>query len=236
MKDAIHTPQIFSDIVKGQTGWIFLSSPDKANLKNLISEYYTNNLDKNVHIVGHNTWKIQGANQVSIPLTDPYLFQKDFEHATFIFDDVEDSRLIHASLRLAEKGHLVLFLSTVPKMTTWFHVLSMYFSEGEKKSFIRRLQDCAKLFLGLYSVQGINGKEFAFEMLLTSPELRVALEEVDKGGIENILNSSVQQVGVHSLNQSLVQLLVKRKIDIKNAFQISHNPSELDLLLKKLGV
>ncbi len=39
-----------------------------------------------------------------------------------------------------------------------------------------------------------------------------------------------------SLNQSIVQALLKRRIDIKTAFKISNEPDQLDLLLKKMGL
>lgn len=39
-----------------------------------------------------------------------------------------------------------------------------------------------------------------------------------------------------SLNQSLIQKLIRRKIDVKTAFASSNDPDELDLQLKKMGL
>jgi twitching motility protein PilT len=39
-----------------------------------------------------------------------------------------------------------------------------------------------------------------------------------------------------SLNQSIVQSLIKRKIDIKAAFESTNDPSDLDEILKKMGL
>ena len=39
-----------------------------------------------------------------------------------------------------------------------------------------------------------------------------------------------------SLNQSLIQRLIRRKIDVKSAFAASNEPDQLDAQLKKLGL
>lgn len=39
-----------------------------------------------------------------------------------------------------------------------------------------------------------------------------------------------------SLNQSIIQALVRRRIDVKTAFQASDNPDELDVQLKRMGL
>jgi len=39
-----------------------------------------------------------------------------------------------------------------------------------------------------------------------------------------------------SLNQSIIQALIRRRLDVKTAFQVSNNPDELDLQLKKMGL
>ncbi len=39
-----------------------------------------------------------------------------------------------------------------------------------------------------------------------------------------------------TLNQSLFQAVIQRKIDIKTAFTVSPEPEKLDLMLKKAGI
>jgi len=39
-----------------------------------------------------------------------------------------------------------------------------------------------------------------------------------------------------SLNQSIIQALIRRRIDVKTAFQVSHDPDELDTQLKRMGL
>ena len=42
--------------------------------------------------------------------------------------------------------------------------------------------------------------------------------------------------GMSTLNQSLVNLVLRRKIDVKQAFEATIEPEELESLLKKAGV
>jgi twitching motility protein PilT len=44
------------------------------------------------------------------------------------------------------------------------------------------------------------------------------------------------KTGMVTLNQSLLNLILKRKIDIKNAFEESADVEELDSMLKKAGI
>jgi len=48
-------------------------------------------------------------------------------------------------------------------------------------------------------------------------------------------NESLKQ-HYQTLNQSIIQGLVRRRFDVKTAFQISNNPDDLDLQLKKMGL
>ncbi|MGE5085298.1 MAG: hypothetical protein ACM3MG_03295 [Bacillota bacterium] len=42
--------------------------------------------------------------------------------------------------------------------------------------------------------------------------------------------------GILTLNQSLLQHLIRRRIDLKTAFETSREPDHLDQLLKKVGI
>lgn len=236
LNDSFPIPQVFTDIVKRKQGWMLITSPKKNNLRSIIHDCFKTASDAKVYIISFNKWEVPGATHLSLPMTDVYFFYRDLPPSIFVFDDIDDAQFVNHSIRMAEKGHLVLFAYTAPRMMTWLNSLDQYFNAEEKKSFMLRLQDVAQLFLGVCDVNGINAKEYAFEMLLSSPELKTLLARNEVENIEKLLQAATNVVGVHSLNQSLVQLLIKRKIDIKNAFDVSQNPAELDLLLKKMGV
>jgi twitching motility protein PilT len=50
------------------------------------------------------------------------------------------------------------------------------------------------------------------------------------------MNDKTEKLGMRTMNQSLFQLLMKRKIELKTAFEFSPAPEDLDLILKKVGV
>ena len=45
-----------------------------------------------------------------------------------------------------------------------------------------------------------------------------------------------EKSGMITMNQSLVSLIVKRKIDVRTAFSASADPDQLDSMLKKAGI
>lgn len=50
------------------------------------------------------------------------------------------------------------------------------------------------------------------------------------------IKNKENEFNYQSLNQSIVQSLIKRKIDIKSAFEITNDPDDLDEILKKMGL
>jgi Tfp pilus assembly pilus retraction ATPase PilT len=71
--------------------------------------------------------------------------------------------------------------------------------------------------------------------ILTLSEQTARLIRTDK--LHDLVYSSPCKTDLdQSLNQSLFQLLLKRKIDFRTAFEFTNNPEELDNMLKKIGV
>jgi twitching motility protein PilT len=50
------------------------------------------------------------------------------------------------------------------------------------------------------------------------------------------MKSNADKTGMRTLNQALFQLLLKRKVELKVAFENSSDPQELDQLLRKVGI
>jgi twitching motility protein PilT len=50
------------------------------------------------------------------------------------------------------------------------------------------------------------------------------------------MQTGQNRTGMVTMNQSLMSLLLKRKIDMKIGFEASPDPEELDQMLRKAGV
>ena len=71
---------------------------------------------------------------------------------------------------------------------------------------------------------------------MASPEVKNLLLEESLQDFEKFFKASEENSGVLNLNQSLMQLLLRRKIEISKALQITRDTVELDERLKKVGL
>jgi len=156
--------------------------------------------------------------------------------ADLIVIDSQQPIFCETALALAEEGRAVVL--TLP-----FWDLRMGLErvidllQGPEASRARRLASTLQMVLGLKLVAGIETNlQGVFEVLFIENEIQAALRnwEIDK--IPSIMKAQAEKTGMRSLNHSLFQLLMKRKIELKTAFEASPEPEELDALLKKVGI
>ncbi|MNT62914.1 hypothetical protein D3C72_2006780 [compost metagenome] len=84
---------------------------------------------------------------------------------------------------------------------------------------------------------GLGGESvFAHEMMLMKAGLQTLLAKGEVSELTRQLVHAGEQSGQISLNQSLLQHLIRRRIDLKTAFETSFDPEALDQHLKKVGI
>jgi twitching motility protein PilT len=86
----------------------------------------------------------------------------------------------------------------------------------------------------LPSLQG--GRVPAFEFLLMSNNIRNLVRENKLHQIPSMMQVGQEKTGMVTMNQSLANLIIKRKIDLKTAFGASPDPDQLEQMLQKAGV
>ncbi len=148
------------------------------------------------------------------------------------FDD-EDS--FKKALSMAERGYFVIYSMKAPSiMNALRRALSALQSSRHGAG---RLAEVLSVVVGHYGVPSLTAERvYAYEVLPMKPQVRNLVQEQDLKGIEDLLSQAVENSGLLNLNQSLLQHLIRRKIDIKTAFAVARDPESLDLLLKKVGI
>jgi twitching motility protein PilT len=86
----------------------------------------------------------------------------------------------------------------------------------------------------LPSLQG--GRAAAIEFLAMTPSIRNLVRENKLHQVGGMMQVGQDKSGMVTMNQSLMQLLMRRRIDAKTAFAASPEPEQLDQMLKKAGV
>ncbi|HEX4923450.1 MAG TPA: type IV pilus twitching motility protein PilT [Bdellovibrionales bacterium] len=154
-----------------------------------------------------------------------------------LIGELRDLETIETALTIAETGHLVFgTLHTNSAIQTINRLVSV-FDSGQRDrirtllSFVLQGIICQQL---LPTVGG--GRALAMEILVMTPGIRNQIREDKLHQIQSLMQTGQNKTGMMTMNQSLMSLLVRRKIEMKTAFAASPDPEELDVLLKKAGI
>jgi twitching motility protein PilT len=153
-----------------------------------------------------------------------------------VYDGFSDDKFLEA-LNLAEQGAFVIYSMKAPSLE---NTLRRCFSVLQKAYGVQgaaRWAEVLSLVAGNYGMSGLNQERiFAHEILPVKPQVRALLEQEDCRGLLQLMAQAADNSGLLALNQSLLQHLIRRRIDLKTAFEISRDPDNLDQLLKKVGI
>ena len=140
-------------------------------------------------------------------------------------------------LDICEEGRLVVHILMAPSVVSAIHkVMSALVGEGETHLLWRYI-DQLSLMVNQMQINSTLGAPLTIhEMILGTPQIKALLLNKRISEIEETLKESQEDRGMVSFNQVLLKLLIRRKIDLKAAFQKTRDPEHLDQLLKKVGV
>jgi twitching motility protein PilT len=243
-------PQIVGDFTKYQNGLVLVTGPTGSGktttLASLIDKI---NVEERGHIItiedpieyihshkkcivnqreiGYDTWAFKSALK--------YVLRQDPDYC--LIGEMRDLETIETALTVAETGHLVFgTLHTNSAIQTINRVVSVF--DGGQRDRIRTL--LSFVLQGIVSQRLIpaidGGRVLAVEVLVLTPAIRNLIRDDKLHQIYGVMQTGQNKTGMMTMNQSLLNLLIKRKIDMKNAFEASPEPEELDNLLKKAGI
>jgi twitching motility protein PilT len=152
--------------------------------------------------------------------------------------EMRDAETVHAAIKAAETGHLVLTsLHTATAAWTFSRILN-FFNEAE--------HDAVRLNLSYNLLSIMNqmllpsekkevGVIPATEVFVNTPAVRQYLKDEDK---ESQLSDVIKEGhdGMHSFNMSLARLINEGHIGVNRARAYSHNPEELEMLVKVTNI
>jgi twitching motility protein PilT len=127
-------------------------------------------------------------------------------------------------------------LHTNSAVQTLNRIVNVFPSDQQERirvllSFVLQGIVCQQL---LPCLQG--GRVAALEFLLLTPGIRNLIREGKIHQISGMMQVGQERTGMVTMNQSLIHLLMRRKIDMKVAFEASPEPEQLDQMLKKAGI
>jgi twitching motility protein PilT len=139
------------------------------------------------------------------------------------------------AMTAAETGHLVFSTLHTNSAAQSVDRIIDSFPEGQHRQVRIQLAQVLKGIISLKLVPRIDGPGLiaAVEVLRDNPRITKLILEGNVGEIEEEMEKSVAYYKMQTMNQSLIALILNGVISKETAMQVSTNPADLDLELRK---
>ncbi len=148
--------------------------------------------------------------------------------------EMRDYETISSALTVAETGHLVFAtLHTNSAAQTIDRIVDVFPDEQQQQVRLQ-LSNVLEAVFSMRLIPGKDGRRLpVYETMLGTPAVRSIIREGKTHQIDNVLQTSTE-VGMNTLEMSLVKLVKEDKIDIETALSYSIRPDELNRLLRSV--
>ncbi len=230
---------LFWDLLKKDTGIFIFSGPRRSGKSSLIAEIIEKQQSEKVSLIGIHSheseyqWPVlDNLIQLGADTTDWDLNHLIYDGLEKIVIDFNSVKKWEKWIELAEQGRTIFITMTAENVHVVFQQALEKLSPGLMVRFLNLLNGVI--------VQKLTGQPFVpiYETLLLRQSDKLNLQTVAQTfstlgtfDLKQFASDSYQ-----SLNQSIIQNLIRRNFDVKTAFAASDQPEELDLQLKKMGL
>lgn len=150
--------------------------------------------------------------------------------------EMRDLSTIETAITASETGHLVFSTLHTNNAPQSIDRILDTFPANQQKQVRMQLAQVLQAVVSLKLVPRKDGKGLfgAVEICRNSPMISKMIEENRIGEILEEMEKSVSYYRMQSMNQSLISLVVNNIISYETALQVSANPEDLDLALRKI--
>jgi len=147
--------------------------------------------------------------------------------------EMRDSEAIASALTIAETGHLVFSTLHTNSAAQTINRIIDVFPEGAKAQVRMQLSASLKAVLSQRLVPALpSGRVPAVEIMLGSSAIKTSIREGKVHMIDNVIQTSAE-LGMVTLEASLVSLIKEGKVAMETAQEFSLNPEELMRQMRK---
>lgn len=140
------------------------------------------------------------------------------------------------AMDLVESGKLVIMSLMVDGLYSLQNRINHLVNEEKREFFYERLAQNLNLFVNQRLISSLQGQTVvAQEVILFNEKLRESFRIGDTREVMKYISSQGEREGMRSMNKVLLQLFLRKKIDLKQAFLSSPDIDELDQFLSQLG-
>lgn len=237
---------LFWDAVKKEKGLFIIAGQRRQGKSSLLQEIIANEQKNKLSLIGvHSTLQSQSQSQRNelqdyavesvvqlgmdtIDLDSNHIIYEGLERVVVDTNTIKNWK---KWIEFAEQGQSVILTLNSNSIGT---ILNKLESELD-------LGSCQRLFniLNGIIVQKLIGHDYH-----PCSEILVFKENQKSIIREHLINNTISNINLQmefkdsyqSLNQAIIQKLIRRKIDVQSAFEFSDHPESLDAALKKMGL
>jgi Tfp pilus assembly pilus retraction ATPase PilT len=229
---------LFWDTVKKEKGLFIVAGERRQGKTALLHEILTNDQKNKISLVGihsavqnHNWSEIDSVVQLGIDTID-----LDFNHILYegverIIIDTNSIKNWKKWIEIAEQGQCVILTLSSNSIKTIINKLTSELDESTAQRLFNILNGIV--------LQKLVGPFYhpCSEILIFKENQKNVINTYIQNKNINKLNLSADfKESYQSMNQAIIQKLIRRKIDVQAAFDASDDPETLDASLKKMGL
>ena len=176
-----------------------------------------------------------GADTVNFKVALKHILRQDPD--VCFLGELRDLETIETALIVAETGHLVFgTLHTNSAIQTINRIVSVFPTDQQDRIRVQ-LSFVLNAVVSQRLVESIEGGQIPVtEVMMLNTNIRNLIRENKLHQVYGMMQVGQDRTGMITMNQSLLKLIMKRKIDLRAAFEVSPDPEELDKLLKQAGI
>jgi twitching motility protein PilT len=150
--------------------------------------------------------------------------------------EMRDWQTMQTVITAAETGHLVFSTLHTNNAAQSIDRIMDSCPAGQQHQLRSQLALVLRAIVSMRLIEKSDGSGMVpvVEIMINSPKVAKHIELGETKDILDEIESSVGYYRMQSMNQSLLALLVNRKIDYKRAMELSTDPEDLSLKLRKL--
>ncbi len=173
-----------------------------------------------------------GQDTTSFPAALKYVLRQDPD--IILIGEMRDLETVSAAITIAETGHLVFAtLHTNDAKSTVNRIIDVFPSHQQSQ-----VRNQLSMVLRAVFTQNLvphasgTGRVLSAEVLIVTPAIENLIRE-DKVEQIPMLMQTGGKFGMQTFNQSLADLVTKKKITLKMAVELSNDPSELEKIISQ---
>jgi twitching motility protein PilT len=243
-------PPVVSELIKRPRGLILVTGPTGSGKSTTLAAMIDKiNTERHDHIITiedpieflHNhkgclvNQREVTSDTKSFKAALKYILRQDPD--VVLVGEMRDLETIEAALTIAETGHLTLATLHTNSCAQTINRIVDVFSPHQQPQVRAQLSFVLEGVLSQQLVPKMNGqgRAMAMEIMVPNPAIRNLIREDKVHQLYSTMQTGQNKFGMQTMNQSLVELYMKRQISYEEALNRSSVPEELLAMMDRAG-